>query len=97
MENSMSLYEKILIWYIPLSLNLSYNKTIIQYKLQYLLLKGSARMKTFGKKLLSMFLAMALVLGMVATMPLSAFAEEAETKVLAEELEGLIMEAIKNI
>ena len=45
-------------------------------------------MKTFGKKLLSMFLAMALVLGMVATMPMSAFAAEAETKVLAEELEG---------
>lgn len=45
-------------------------------------------MKTFGKKLLSMFLVMALVLGMVATMPISAFAAEEETKVLAEELEG---------
>ena len=39
-------------------------------------------MKTFGKKLLSMFLAMALVLGMVATMPMSAFAAEAKTKAL---------------
>ncbi len=52
------------------------------------MMKGCARMKTFGKKLLSMFLAMALMLGMVATIPMSAFAAEAETKVLADELEG---------
>ena len=44
--------------------------------------------QTFGKKLPSMFLVMALVLGMVATIPMSAFAAEAETKVLAQELEG---------
>ena len=46
------------------------------------------KMGTFGKKVLSVFLAMALMLGMVATIPMSAFAADAETKVLADELEG---------